>query len=271
MKKLLRDPFILIIAGILLWIAFHFVNMFWNQETTSLMNGAQKSYEQAENETNAVKRKAAFNHSLESFLALEKKYSPTMGNGKLYYDIGNNFFQLEEYPWAILYFDKAAVLRPRDDRVEQNLLAAQSKLQIAPKKEDSPIKKVFFFHNYLSIPERLQLFVALGIVALLFASLYLWLDNRWSNWLMEIFLGLGTILLLSLAYSYYFSPVEAVLVKSSALYRDAGEQYAKVKEEPVASGNKVTVLDQTDSGKWMKVQTSDGSVGYIPYEAVRII
>jgi hypothetical protein len=115
------------------------------------------------------------------------------------------------------------------------------------------------------------LFTALGVIALLFASLYLWLKKHWLFNVANLFVIIGCVVLLSLGYSYYFSPIEAIFVKSSALYRDAGEQYAKVNEEPVPSGNKVKVLGHTEAGKWIKVQTNDGTIGYVPYEALRIL
>jgi hypothetical protein len=78
-------------------------------------------------------------------------------------------------------------------------------------------------------------------------------------------------MLLSLTYSYYVSPLEAVMMRPSALYRDAGEQYAKALDQPISSGLKVLVLDERGEGKWVKIQTSQGNIGFVPSDALKIL
>jgi hypothetical protein len=135
----------------------------------------------------------------------------------------------------------------------------------------SAFEWLFFFHQRISLPERLQLVAASLMLALTFASGFLWTRGR-LFYAAAICAGMVSALFLaSVSYSYAFAPVEAVVVKSSLLYRDAGTYYAKVKAEPIPAGEKVKLLAATQGGKWLKIETADGTMGYIPQGGVRTI
>lgn len=228
-------------------------------------------YVRGEKAQSVGERQEAFNQALNSYTALEKQYQPTFGNGKLYYNIGNTYFQLGEYPQAALNYYRALKLMPRSEKTVLNLYLTLQKLGIQPDKEASTFKKIFFFYHMLSLPERIQLFAALALAALLFGSLFIWLQSHWLRRFSIFFSLLTLVMLITLTYSFYLAPVEGVIVQSTGLYRDAGYQYAKVEEKPILSGLKVRVIDVLDDGKWLKVTTPEGSLGYVPDEAIRII
>lgn len=276
MNQVYRDPFFFILSFAALVVIINLISPFFDADPTPILQEAEKQYKLGEQSNERAVRKEAFNHSLKSLLSLEEQYSPTYSNGKFYYDVGNAFFQLREFPEAILYYERSANLRPRDTNVADSLLLAQKKLGIPENETPSAFKQLFFFHHFLSIPEKLQLFVFLEAVAFGLFSAFLWTSpSFWSRiWLYRvgaIFVACCAVLLLSLGFNYYISPVEAVVMQSSNLYRDAGQQYAKVGDQPVSSGVKVKVLDSAFSGKWLKVQTPDGSVGFISSEALKVI
>jgi tetratricopeptide (TPR) repeat protein len=271
MKYYLRDPFIVLCLGGLLWLGVYGIKQLMAQDPTSQLAEASVKYMQGENGSTAVERQTFFNQALEQLLELEKQYSPMSGNGKLYFNIGNSFYQLGEYPFAVLYYERALALRPRDSKVLAHLRDAQAQLEIADDHGDSPLHKVLFFHYYLSGPERMQIFFLLVVAAALCGSLYFWREGVWLYRLSILVSGLAALQLLAMAYSYYATPAEAIVVQSSELYRDAGRQYATVQNKPVAAGLKVRVLGERFRGKWLQVQTPQGSVGFIPGDAVRII
>jgi tetratricopeptide (TPR) repeat protein len=236
-----------------------------------IIQEANTSYSEGENSETISQRKEAFNHALDLYTHLAEnplKYS----DGKLDYNIANTYFQLEQYPWAILYYYRALALRPTDEKVKQNLAMGLKKLDISPESEGgSFLQSLFFWHNSYSLPERLQALFILGVLLLGAISAYIW---RREHWMIYLILGLfvcWATLLLSVGYTRYFSPIEGVLVHSTALYKDAGEQYAKVDDQPILKGVKVRVLDVLQQGKWLKVYTTSGEIGYIPYTTIRII
>ena len=241
------------------------------RETKSQLKEAQAEYFKGETAATLGKRQDAFNKALAFYTDFESQYHPIYGNGKLYYNIANSYFQVGEYPWAILYYYRAHALMPRSNKVTDNLEVTLQKVGITAKKEKSVFDKIFFFHKNLSLPERLQTFFTLALFALAFSSLYIWKRNQWLKKGAILATLLSGVFLCSLGYSHYIASTEGVIVRSTALYRDAGYQYAKVIEEPVLSGNKVVILDTTADGKWLKIFTPDGDLGYVPNESIRVI
>lgn len=270
MKRALQDPFILICMIAALFFSVYFISNFLEKNPLPLLQEAEEAYKSGEQAKTIPERTKAFNHSLEILLGLEKEYSPNFGNGKLYFNLGNTYFQLEEYPYALLYYYRSELLRPRDEKVQAHIAFTQKKLGIGSVDHSTPFEWLLFFHYRLSLPERLQLFFVLSLLFLSLASCYLWFSRRWL-YLSAMTLAISCLpILLSLAYSYALSPLEAVVVKSSLLYRDAGFYYAKVTQEPLLSGLKVKILEVTQGGKWLKVETNDGVTGYLPEASVRL-
>jgi tetratricopeptide (TPR) repeat protein len=269
----MKNPFLTLVV---LLILGGIVNSLWygfskKQENLELLEKSYQDYVKGEQAQSLGEREDAFNQSLLYYTELETQYQPIYGNGKLYYNIGNSYFQLGEYPFAALYYYRAKKLMPREDFVAVNLSMTLDKLGISEKQEESVFQKLFFYHFLFSIPEKLQLFFIISLVAVLSSSLYIWTRFRFFKNTGVVFGFFAVLLLISFGFSHYIAPIEAVLVKSSALYRDAGYQYAKVQEAPVLSGSKLEVLDVIQKGEWLKVKTQTGDLGYVPQEALRII
>lgn len=237
----------------------------------TLLQQADTNYKKGEEATTIAQRKEAFNKSLATYTQLDEMYHPIYGNGKLYYNIANNYYQLEQYPWAILYYYRAATLMPRNDSVQSNLKMTLSKLSLPAKSPASMWEKIFFFHYLISLPERLQILFGLTVIAIFAVSILVFRQIAFLKTATKIIVLGILVLLVSVGYTRYFEPIEAIIVHSGVLYRDAGEQYAKVSEQPVPSGSKVQVLDVLDNGNWLKIVTQNGEVGYISAANLRVI
>lgn len=233
---------------------------------------AEDSYYAAEQAKTVANRQEGFNRALKFYKELEAEYQPEFGTGKLYFNLANSYYQLEEYPWAILYYYKASALMPREVKVAQNLKSALNKLSLSNESKQNVFDQIFFFHHYLSLPERLQLFFLFALVALFFASWKIWLKKRWINFILFVSLLFASLMLLSVSYTRYLTPLEGVIVRSTNLYRDAGVQYAKATDQPIPSGTKVEVKDVLlRNGKWLKIATPEGQFGYVPNDSIVII
>ena len=235
------------------------------------LQNALKIYQSGEQATTVAARKDAFNKSLTTYLHMAKQYDPTYGNGKIYYNIANTYFQLEQYPLAVLYYYRAINLLPRDEKARHNLAIAKEKLGITSIERSSIFDKIFYFHKYWSIPERLQ--IVLGLIALLFlvCSAWIWTHLKALKAVIALVALVLLVMLGSLFYTQFMSPSEAVVINATTLFRDAGDQYAKVSDKPVPAGAKVEVLNVLRGGKWLKVVTPDGTLGFAPSESLRLI
>lgn len=236
----------------------------------NILKEAQANYAAGEKAPTITQRKEAFNQALTLYTKIEGNTSSN-NNGKVYFDIANTYFQLEEYPMAILYYYRALALRPGDEKVRQNLTITLNKLGLAGPSKPSIFDQLFFFHTQYSLPERLQLFFIFGLALLGCASAYIWQPQRWLKHAMLVLGTLCTLFLLSACYTRYFSSIEGVMIHTTSLYRDAGEQYSKVSEKPVLPGAKVKVLEVLQNGAWLKILTPTDEVGYIPANVIRVI
>lgn len=239
--------------------------------TPELIQEANESYIAGERAETVSKRKEAFNHALSLYKQAEAESYPEFSNGKLYYNIANTYFQLEEYPWAILYDYKALQLRPDDERIQRNLDIALDKAGVFKQNEESVFQRIFFWHNSIPLPKRLQIIFILSTLLLVVISIYIW--NRNTNWKKVIyFVGFVWVLFFgSVLYSRYFSSIDGVIVNPTLLFLGAGSEYAAVTDQPVISGSKVQVLEILQDGKWVKVMTTSGKIGYIPNTSLQVI
>ena len=166
-------PLLLLIIALLALLAGSVLIVKFRSEE-SRVQAANALYASGEVAKTIDARQKAFNQALDLYLALEHDYHPSFGNGRLYYNIGNTYYQLGQYPWAILYYERALALAPRDERVRQNLVLAQEKLSLPHAEPINAFATLFAWHSNLSLPERLQLFFVCGMISLLFCSrLYL--------------------------------------------------------------------------------------------------
>lgn len=242
-----------------------------SSDTERILQEANKSYLAGEKAQTIAARKDAFNKALALYGQLEEKHNPVFGNGKLFFNIANSYYQVERYPWAILYYYRALQLMPRDDKVRRNLNIALQKIDLPPVSEPPVSHYLLFFHYFLSLPERLQLFFTLSVFLLALISAFIIRKEKFIVHLLVIIGIFWLVMLLDLGYTRYLAPVEGVVVRSTMLYRDAGEQYAKVPEPPVVSGNKVQVLEVVQNGEWLKILAPSGTVGFVPNTALRLI
>ncbi|MEI8366582.1 MAG: tetratricopeptide repeat protein [Parachlamydiaceae bacterium] len=228
---------------------------------------AEESYRTGESATTIAGRQEAFNRALDMFLAVEIDHHPRFGNGHLYFDIGNTYFQLGQYPLAILNYLRAKELMPRNEAVSRNLAVAQKKLSVNNTSSQSILDTVFL-SSTLSLPERLQLFFATCVIALLLCSGWVWTRYSWYWNSSIVTLSLVAILSISLSFTRYIAPVRAVLVHAVELRRDAGTAFSKVGDFPIPAGSVVVVLDISPDSSWLKIATPSGTFGYAPQASV---
>ena len=239
--------------------------------SSNITKEANKSYKEGESSVTVSIRKTAFNHALELYLELENRFQPEFGNGKLYFNIANTYFQLEEYPLAILYYNRASALNPYDKTIQDNLSIALSKAHVLNKTEKTPFKTIFFFHNLLPLPIRFQIFFVFSLTSLLLFSFWFWGFNKKLRLGSLFFLSISIVMFFSLLYTYFLENPSAIIIKPTNLYRGAGTQFAKVSDIPVEAGSKVTVLQFDEDEKWLKIEDNNNIIGFVQSDSIKII
>jgi len=175
-------------------------------------------------------------------------------------NIGNAFFELEQYPWAVLYYARALKENPQNKLAEKYLKLAMERL---PGPKTSPVTET---------PSHLFLWFFLFLAAAtLFGSLSVWKPSLWQKSLFGGFALITATLLVYVTILYYFTPIPAVMVQSSPLYRNPDPNAGRVGSGPIFAGSSIQVISVLQEGTWLKVQTSNGTIGYLRLKSLRII
>lgn len=172
-------------------------------------------------------------------------------SSQLYYNIGNAYFELNQTPQAILYYNRALAIDPSNKRAKKNLSIALKKLEL-------PTPAPAYFPAASTLYKLFALFASLTFLLL---SITLWFRKGKGLSIISISLTLLTLALLG--YRHYFIPLEGILIQASNLNPTS--------EKPLPAGTKVQVLAETKEGTSLEIRTEKGDIGYVPQESIRLI
>jgi tetratricopeptide (TPR) repeat protein len=194
----------------------------------------------------------------------------------LYYNIGNTYYKLNDYPSAILYLEKAKKLSPGDEDINFNLKVANNK--ITDKIEAIPdffvlrwykqAANIFPFNTWAII--GIILFVLfLGILSLYLFSRSLRL-RKFAFWCSAVmlFCSIVCFVFAQSQYSSINNTTEAIIFSPSVTAKsspDANSTDLFVMHD----GTKVRVIDNV--GEWSEIKLANGSVGWVNTSVFKVI
>ncbi len=207
----------------------------------------------------------------EAIAEYEKIVESGWESGELYFNLGNAYYKSGIIQKAILNYERAAQLLPRDEDVQFNLQLAN--LQVVDKIEAVP--RLFI---YRWIDSMLGLFslstmgwIAYSFFVLTLAAFAVFLFARtYTQKRISMFAGLlfsAALILTMIGFgvqSYTEANTEFAIVMSDV---------ANIKAAPDSKGNdlfvlhkglRVQVLDSVN--RWRKIRLADGKIGWIPEE-----
>lgn len=197
-------------------------------------------------------------------------------SNEIYYNLGNAYFKTNELGKAILNYERALLVSPRDADAHFNLEIANAK-----KVDDLDQIGKFFLTEWWQGLHKFFSASIWGILTLLslwagIAGLILWLFGANRNQKKQGFIGALTLLTLSL-FLYFVSNSQAKFEKNSRT-AIVLTQVIEVKNGPdaestavleVHEGLKVELLDEI--GEWYKVKLSNGDQGWLPKNSLEEI
>ena len=227
---------------------------------------AYEDYTQGEKSITIAERTKFFNMALVEY----KKLEGSNASGKLLYNIANTYFQLGEYGQALLYYNRALIEKPRNEKIKANMAVALEKVGVLNASRSRVWEILFFFHHKFSLKERQIAFLFFGIIAVLIWSVYIWRRKYYLRLSGIVITSCWSIFFMSLFWSLYFSSSECVIIKPCMIHRDAGKHYDIIVEKPINSGTKMKI--KKDQGDWFKVEVPEkGSIGFINKRDAEII
>ncbi len=234
------------------------------------LHEANLSYQKGEQATTFEERKQAFNRALYLYSLAEQKIHPHQAS--LDQAIGDSYFHLGEYAWAILYYERALKEQPVDPLLMIHLKKAQAKLGLSSFTPSSyTSRKFLLLKSFFLPPKRFELFFWITLITFFMCSAALWFSFSWIRTLAAICLVLIALFLSQMLFSYYFIPIEGIIITSTGLYRNADQSQPQLTNEPLFAGSKVQVLQITAEGNWLKIEDSAGLIGYVPATTIRLI
>ena len=203
-------------------------------------------------------------------------YDTGYRSAALCYNIANAYFKLNDIPGAILFYERALLLKPADSNINYNLQISRS--LVVDKFEEIP--QLFFvrWFDFLSLLMPTNTWAVASIAAfvlfLLLLSLYIYSSKYKVKvigfWVALFFLIMSasslafTIRNRSLVYDSRKAVIFAPSVNGKSSPDTSGTDLFVLHE-----GSKVSVEDMV--GEWYEIRLSDGNKGWIPANSLEII
>jgi len=214
------------------------------------------------------------------YSAARDEYQKIINSGfesaELYYNLGNAFYKLGQIPPAILYYEKALILNPKDVDLQFNLDLANRLVvdKINPLNEFFLRKWILSFAGvfkadawgYLSLG---AFFLLLTIAAIAYAT-------RGFRYRKLIVSG-GALFLVILIFSLVLGSIQnkqtihpdSAIVFTSSLTAKSSPDAGGTDLFVIHEGLKVKIIDRV--GTWIRIRLADGNEAWIPENSVEQI
>ena len=216
-------------------------------------------------EANAAYLEGDFDQALELYGRIE---SAGMASAPLFYNMGNTYYKIKEYPKAILYYEKALKLDPSNEDIRTNLEIAN--LATVDKINELPKSFIYRWWNGLKSAFSADgwAWISIAAFALLLLCLFAFLmSNRTGLRKVGFFVGLLMVACLALSMVFAIGKMqdlkhqdEAIIMTPTVTVKSSPTQYS-VDLFVLHEGTKVKILDTAN--EWNKIKIADGSVGWL--------
>ena len=195
-------------------------------------------------------------------------------NGRLYYNIGNSWFQAEDLGRAILNYRKAMQYMPNDPNLRQNLEYARNKRldNISEPQKTKVFQTLFFWHYDLSTPMKILVFGILFGTLWTVAGIRRLMNRPVFGWPFLVALTLTVLMGGSLiAETVVLRQIRpGVVLDPSVIARKGNsENYAPSFTEPLHAGTEFDLVEQR--GQWYDIRLPDGRTCWVPASSAGLI
>ena len=191
----------------------------------------------------------------------------------LYYNIGNTYYKLKNYPMSILYYEKSLKLDPNNEDTKHNIEIARA--FISDKIESVPEIFIKTWLNNLSniFSANTWAIISLVTIGLFLLSLFVYLTARTRTLKKSMFFTILVFVLLTICtcsisikkYNYIMNHNEGIIIKPTITVKSSPSD-SSVDLFVLHEGSKVKILDNT--GEWEKIKIANGSIGWLPSSSI---
>ena len=187
----------------------------------------------------------------------------------LYYNLGNTYYKLRNYPMSVYYYEKSLKLDPNNADTKHNIEIAQlflsDKIEAVPelfiKKWWNNLSNIFSINTWAIIT---LILLGISFVCVFF---YITANTRVlkkSMFLLGITAIIVTAISFSIAakkYNYIKTNNEGIIIAPTITIKSSPSQ-SSVDLFVLHEGAKVKILDKTED--WEKIKIANGSIGWLP-------
>jgi tetratricopeptide (TPR) repeat protein len=234
---------------------------------------AQESNVEVFNKAAAYYSAGKYKEAVDEWMSV---YNSGIRSGTLDYNIGNAYFKMNNIPGAILFFERAALLKPADEDIQYNLQIART--LVVDKFVEIP--ELFFIRwfNFVSLTLSTNIWAKISlttfILFLLALSLYIY-SSRYRYkvvgfWMaiLLIFISVCTVSFSIRSRNLIYNNPKAIifspLVNGKSSPDNSGNDLFVLHE-----GARVTIEDEV--GEWYEIRLSDGNKGWVPVNSLQKI
>ncbi|MBO5958019.1 MAG: tetratricopeptide repeat protein [Bacteroidales bacterium] len=226
--------------------------------------------EESLRKANSLYNENAFDSALVVYKDIvEQGYS----SATLYYNIGNTYYKLRNYPLAIYYYEKSLKLDPNNDDTKHNIEIAQ--LFLTDKIEAVPELFIKTWWNNFSNTFTLNTWsiITLVLIGLLLTCIFFYITAKTRGLKKSMFFtGILLIVLTICSFSIsakkhnYISTNNEGIVIIPTITIKSSPSNSSVDLFVLHEGSKVKILDNTDG--WEKIKIANGSIGWLPASSI---
>ncbi|MBW6501000.1 MAG: SH3 domain-containing protein [Bacteroidales bacterium] len=214
-----------------------------------------------------------YEQALEAWLEL---YDAGYRSAELAYNIGNAHYKTDNIPGAILFYERARLLKPADEDINYNLMIARTR--VVDRFEEIP--ELFFikWFNFVSLSVSsngwAKFSLASFILFLLLLSLYIY-SSKYRLKVMGFWTALFFLIfsLSTFAFSnrnkFLVYEGNKAIIFSPAVSGKSSPDNSGTDLFMIHEGTRVTVEDAV--GEWYEIRLSDGNKGWVPANTLEII
>jgi tetratricopeptide (TPR) repeat protein len=212
----------------------------------------------------------------EALQAWTEVYNTGYRSASLCYNIGNVNFKLNNIPQAILFYERAYLLKPADEDINYNLQIART--LIVDRFQEIP--ELFFvrWYDFISLFLSSNMWARISIISfvlsLLFLSLYIY-SSKYRPKVMGFWFAVSLFVITIgsfvfsarnkyLVYDSHKAIITTPVISGKSSPDNSGTDLFVLHE-----GTKVSVEDEV--GDWLEIRLSDGNKGWIPLNSLNII
>ncbi len=223
------------------------------------VSASAESSEELLFEANQAYKEGQFQEAVKGYLQLIENGTE---NGHLYYNLGNACFRMEDLGRAILYYERAHLLIPRDTDLNFNLAYALDQTRDDIPASQSFIRQSFFWLDDINLHEMFLVFTLLNFF--FFGVLFIRLFYK-AEWTYYVFLVLLIFLIIGLISFglrwYYLKSDDRAVILNNEVEVLAGPDAKDTVLFKIHKGA-IVHYERTEDG-WVLINLSEDKRGWI--------